>query len=215
MGMEVLSASAEATPEEHAVASAEEQEFAKSLSDLKVLEAPRILLLITSLPLALAEKAALRYFAEAEVRCVFPCVDRPQSFYLEELKGVLDPRLFYTVEAGEGAPARAEGNRVRVDSVTDLGELSRGLDRAVRNARAEGVRTVLLFSALPTLSLYQDVRALGRFMVDQISRLRAQRVVGVVVVPPSPELERMLRPMADRVIEVQLRPEERLARAFG
>jgi len=193
--------------------------IAQTLVSLKITEGPsRVILLVTGAPLASTELGVYRCLAKQKCRVLSVCVDRPASFYLQQLGGALPPEDFYAVEvgtAGSTVTCWPKENRVAVDSAANLIEISRGLETISKSARSRKNPTTVVLSALSTFSLYHDTRALGRFLLDQLNRFRATDVLVVILLPPSPELERVVRPMADRVIEMFLKPEERLARAFG
>ncbi len=117
---------------------------------------------------------------------VFLCLDKPYTFFREHLGelGIDEGRIHFVSIGSNGK----DGNVSFVEGAGELTSIKMTLEAAVRKMKENGGKAFVLIDCIPTLSLYNDLSHLGRFLHDVSLSLREEGAYQVLLLAPNGEI---------------------------
>lgn len=143
----------------------------------------------TAVSSPVADLAVIKLLAKTKgMGGVFLCLDRPHTYFVDQLKDLGVERSSVHFVAIGNASGDAQENVSFIKSAADLTTIKMTVMDAVREMKKSHDKVFVLVDCIPTLSLYSDLNQLGRFLHDVNLALRKEGAYQVMLLAPQGEI---------------------------
>lgn len=142
----------------------------------------------TAVSSPVADLAVIKLLAKAKgMGGVFLCLDRPHTYFVDQLKDLgVDRNSVHFVAIGKADSGQE--NVSFIESAADLTTIKMTVMDAVREMKKSHDKVFVLVDCIPTLSLYSDLNQLGRFLHDLNLALRKEGAYQVMLLAQKGEI---------------------------
>lgn len=140
---------------------------------------------------------------ENKMSCVFLCLDRPHTYFLEEFKEEgIDSEMVHFVTLGLPGREAEEDGLSYIHSPEELNAIKLQLDSAAKRMKEKYRKSFVLIDCIPTLLLYNDMKRLGKFLHDLNLSLRNEGAYQVLLLSPNGEINPFILHFCDTNISL-------------
>ena len=140
---------------------------------------------------------------ENKMSCVFLCLDRPHTYFLEELQEEgIDAEMVHFVTLGLPGREANQGGLSFINSPEELTAIKMHVDSAAKRMKEKYRKTFVLIDCIPTLLLYNDMKRLGKFLHDLNLSLRDEGAYQVLLLSPNGEINPFILHFCDTNISL-------------